>query len=83
MNTSELADTELVPAGERRESRNHIACDCRPLVMFCGAYCDASPINEMPDGDECAECYRIWRSGVCGNCGNTWDEAKYQALGLT
>jgi hypothetical protein len=65
--------------------RNHIFCDCRPNLMFCGVVCPPgvdSDVSEMPDGDECPDCYLVWICGYCPGCGNHWTVDDYRARGL-
>lgn len=61
-------------------SRNHIFCECWPSLMFCGQFIppNGSETSEMPDGDECSDCYIVWLGRFCPYCGFHWSEADYQ-----
>lgn len=65
--------------------RNHIFCNCDTSIMFCGVYLpphDGEVIEDMPDGDECSDCYLVWLSGYCPRCGRHWTEQDYRSQGL-
>lgn len=64
-----------------RDPRNHIFCECQPILMFCGVKCEVTPggdVHDMPDGDECPDCYLVWLGGYCPWCGNYWTEEDYK-----
>lgn len=65
--------------------RNHIFCDCHPTRMFCGAQVRVDPdgdLYDMPDGDECPDCYLVWLGGFCPYCDGYWTADDYKARGL-
>lgn len=61
------------------ESRNHIFCPCSDTIAFCGTHLsnEFGDILEMPDGDECPDCYLVWIGCYCPYCGAHWAESDY------
>lgn len=70
--TTLLAPQEELAATSPAD-REHIVCDCRPKMTYCGAFDDTPPKDEDIDGSECPECLEVWSTG-CPNCGCKPDE---------
>lgn len=50
--------------------RDHLACACRPKIMFCGKYIADVEAVDILDSDDniCPGCANVWYKHGCLNC---------------